>query len=77
MMTTTNIINHNGKPFLAQQLSGGTTPFMEPTTPFNMGSGNLNINVALNRRIVFDAGKCIMKLLKALKMAYKTKWILV
>jgi hypothetical protein len=55
------------KAFLAQQLCGSTTPLLAPTTPFNMGSGTFNINVALNPQIIFYAGKCIMKLSKALK----------
>jgi hypothetical protein len=37
------------------------------TTPFDMGSRAFNINVALNPRIVFDVGKCKMKLSEALK----------
>jgi subtilisin family serine protease len=60
MMTTADILDRNGKPLLAQQLSGGTTPLLEPATPFDMGSGALNINVTLNHGIVFDASKCKM-----------------
>ncbi|CAM6038984.1 unnamed protein product [Sphagnum compactum] len=56
MMTTADILDHNGKPLLAQQLSGGTTPSLEPATPFDMGSGALNINAALNPGLVFAAG---------------------
>ncbi len=67
MMTTADILDRNGKPLLAQQLSGGTTPLLEPATPFDMGSGALNINAALNPGIVFDAGKCKMRLSEALK----------
>ncbi len=62
MMTTVDIFYRNGKPFLAQQLSNGTTPMLAPTTTFNMGSGAFNINVAFNPQIVFYASKCIMKL---------------
>jgi hypothetical protein len=67
MMTTADILDRNGKPLLAQQLSGGTTPLLEPATPFDMGSGAFNINVTLNLGIVFDASKCKMRLSKVPK----------
>jgi len=55
MVTTADVQDSRGVPLQAQEVSGGSTPLLQNATPFDMGGGALDVNVALNLGIIFDA----------------------
>ncbi|CAM5999750.1 unnamed protein product [Sphagnum balticum] len=57
MVTTTDVQDSRGVPLQAQEVYGGSTPLLQNATPFDMGGGALDVNVALNPGIIFDAGQ--------------------
>lgn len=56
IITTADVQDKQGRSLLSEQLSGGSTPFLQDATPFDMGGGALNINAARNPGLIFEAG---------------------
>ncbi|KAG0568710.1 hypothetical protein M758_6G037400 [Ceratodon purpureus] len=56
MVTTADVADRQGRPLQAQGASADSTPFLQAATPFDMGSGALNIQAALNPGLIFEAG---------------------
>jgi len=57
MVTTADVQDSRGVPLQAQEVSRGSTPLLQNATPFDMGGGALDVNVALNPGIIFDVGQ--------------------
>ncbi len=57
MVTTADVQDSRGVPLQAHEISGGSTPLLQNATPFDMGGGALDVNVAFNPGIIFDAGQ--------------------
>ena len=73
MVTTADVADRQGRPLQAKGASADSTPFLQAATPFDMGSGALNIQAALNPGLIFEAGKLKHSFLLTIKIFIRSQ----